>query len=247
MGTHARLCLQPHYWMEMVCDSMAVHLGNMEDPNEYMLSKDDAAALRNYVMGPLFDPFLEALDPDNERVEGRKRRVEKLHLFKAHRRDRGMRELHRWLQLEDNAEEYDAERYAHMPFAKTPNKFSKWVELIDASSRLDHDQDVAGIISKALLDLMSFVHNVSWKMDYLLANCRSMTADKETDDPFEDFLTKHPFLSRCDDHVAKVRNSHPVQLSRTSAVSPCVPAYHVYFRHSTQYVLTFHVFFGYIL
>jgi hypothetical protein len=206
----------------MVCDQMSAHIGDMEDENEYMLSEQHADTLRSFVMGAAFDPFLEALDPDTERVEKRRQQVEDMSTFKALRRDRGLRDLHRWLQPVDDAVEYDADRYQGVPYAKAPEKASRWLDLIHTTTHLDDSQDVAGCISKALLNVMSYVHNMNWKVDYLLSQSRLLSYTPVSDNPFEDFLLKHPYLSRCDDHVAKVRNATPLQLSRTSAVSGCV-------------------------
>ena len=38
----------------------------------------------------------------------------------------------------------------------------------------------------------------------------------------EDFMTKHAFLLKCDDHVRSVPEGAPLMLSRTSAVHPCI-------------------------
>jgi hypothetical protein len=201
---------------------MSAFLGEMDDDNEFMLSKKNANIFQTFVMSATFIPFMDALDANSDRAALRKKQAEDINEFKAFRRDRGARELHRWLQTPDNPVEYDEDNYTALEFAKTPERYPEWLELIDVSTRLNDDQGMAEIISKALLNLMNYAHNMHFKLDYLLANARTLPESVSGGDPFEDFVLKYPWLSRCDDHVAKLKSSNPVQLSRTSTVSGCV-------------------------
>lgn len=216
--------MQAVYWVEASVDDMEAHIGAMDDAAEFFLKGDDARSLQAFLLGPAFDPFLEALDPDNTRVQARKKAENDLHDFKALRRDRGARELHRWLGPEDNEPlgEFDADSYADVPDAKVPTKYSEWLEMMAYHEVLResiHPQTSHELLlSHCLLNLMNYAHNMQYKLDYLLRTSR-IPQERVSDSPFEDFMVKHPFLARCDDHVAKVRNSNPTALARTSAVS----------------------------
>ena len=213
--------MQSIYWCEHVVDDMISHLSDMDDEKEFTnMTKSAADTLQAFVMGSAFHPFLEALDPNHTRVEERKKHVHAVATFKALTRDRGCRELNRWLAVEDaSTAPYDSDDYVSVPNARVPLRYTHWMELSAASEAKTAagPEDLQGIIAKALVHLLSYAHNLHYKLDYLLANMKlaGQAGSTYADD---DLKARFPFLHNCDDHVAKLPHSVPIMLARTSAV-----------------------------
>jgi hypothetical protein len=196
---------------------MAEHVGQYDDEAEYKLSPGDAHVLRAFLMGTAVYPILTSLDTDPSRVAARKKKGEDVSDFQSLRRDQGLHELCRWL---DDTKVYDRDDFEDTKNAKTPLKYSAWLDLLnDIAAGEEEEGQLKATYSKALASILAYVHNLHFKLDYVLANIKlaGHSGSAYADD---DLKARHPFLHNCDDHVAKVPNSVPIMLARTSAVYP---------------------------
>jgi hypothetical protein len=205
-------------WCTDSWPEVAEHVGQYDDEAEYQLSPGDAKLLQAFLMGTAVHPILTALDTDPSRVAARKKKGEDVSDFQSLRRDQGLHELCRWL---DDTKVYDRDDFEDTKNAKTPLKYSAWLDLLnDIEGNEEEEGQPKAIYTKALASMLSYTHNLHYKLDYLLANMKlaGQAGSAYADD---DLKARFPFLHNCDDHVAKVPHSVPIMLARTSAVHPC--------------------------
>jgi hypothetical protein len=201
-----RACNQVVGWCTDCSEDIKDHIGKYDNPDDYDLLPADADQLRIFLLGSAFHPILTALDADPERVAAREKKEEDVLEFQSSRRRTGLRELDRWL---GDLKEFDEDDYSSTPNAKIPMQYGDWLELdhiLDDVEEGAEGIDKAGqrLLTNAVQHLMTYVHNMHYKLDYLLGNSKNTQHSAGPAAAEEELRARHPFLNQCDDHVFKL-------------------------------------------
>lgn len=230
--THFPVILDSHFpclifqidsWCDDAFGETSIHLGSYDNPNDYILSDTDKVLLQDFVMGPRFNPFLQALDRDRERVAERVQQAAMILSFKELQQESAMRSLHRSLQQDEDGvvgKDFEPDDYMNIRNPLPPFKWHEWYA-INNHTRVDGDgllcNTVMGLLCKTVSDLATYVYKQQAKVDHILRQLK----DGPGTPGISDYLTltnKYPFLLDCDDHVAKIPHTVVPQLSRTATV-----------------------------
>ena len=209
--------LQPVLWAQTVFDDVTFYIDDCDDEEEYALTTATANALRAFLLGEPFRPFLEALDVDNDRVSRRKQYVEQVGLFQDQLRQGAIRELSSWLDP-TQTKQYDEDDYADMNMNRLPATIRDWMALANVSSMSPAEQTVMfPFYATALAEVLKYTYQLHWKLDHVMAMITDgkLTGGQVT---WEEYIKKLPFLAQCDDHVKNLTGLTPIMLNRNKAV-----------------------------
>lgn len=206
-------------WCAAAFEDVALVISQFDEEDDFLLTPANQKGLQDYLTSARFAPFCEALDQDRERVEARLKKAQGVRFFKDCTRDAGLEALAQWTGHLGGrgAEEFDPDDFAHVPSPEAPIKWPLWNEL--ACRARAHGASPSGegpMVAQAFSSLLSYVYKLQWKVDHLLRE--SQKTKPSSAGEFEALITKYPFVSQCDDHVAAVPNVPPLMLSRTAQV-----------------------------
>jgi hypothetical protein len=225
--------LQILAWCSEAYETVLANMCEEEQGEEFALRPVDANILQKFLKGTSFHPILVSLDANEARVIKRQEKEAATETFTAYRREMGARELCRWL---DNNKEFDPEEFDDVTPPVIPLPYAIWQEIDACASAKDELSLEAPVFSEAIKCLLSYVHGIHWKIDWLLENCRTAKV-AHSDADVETLKSRFPFLHDCHPSVWSVPNTTPLMLSRTPGVHTTSPV------HDSLVMLTMFRFF----
>jgi hypothetical protein len=203
-----------HDWADRFSSKVFAKLGEFDEEQEFKLTTPSAETLRLILVGSMFHPVLVALDKNENRVRERAQTAVVIAGIKATNHRTGLKQLHRWLNRE---EKFDEDDYTEVQYPAPPLPHDEWAylqqELIPQAKR--EDDSTTTYINR----IFRYMHTLHYKLDYLLKkSLADEVRNSTTDQGWQDYCARFPWLARCDDHVKHTPNVQPMMLSRTAGV-----------------------------
>ena len=216
-------CLQATLWSRQLFPDVVKHIGEFENEQEWILNDDAAKSLRHFFLDGNFDPFLIALDTDETRVAARAKHAEEKEQLKEKMRMNGVLELWRW---HEDGKDFNEDDYDTTAFPKIPIPYDSVIALEDLMKDVSMEETTIYLLTSCMLNMSRYIHGLHYKIDDLQSKCRQVAGAPAHNITQAALLLKHPWLSRCDDHVLSLPpGEKAIDLARTPPVIACVLAF----------------------